>query len=413
MLNSFHRVGGYECVFIDTPHNDDFCFVCLHPARNPLQTKCDCAKLFCKPCYERYKSTNEKCPTCDKNLDAFPDKCSARRVKELHVKCTSEHCPWINSLRLLENHLTECEFVIEPCTIDCGMLVMRRKQRVHCNEECTLRQHTCEHCGAIGTYEKMTGHLHKCPDLMVSCPNRGCKVRNMKQSTMTTNHRLECPYEMIDCPYKDVGCEYMSMRRRMDHHTSTSYGQHLDLTMVRLKRLEVFNDRYYCTPCVIQMAGFNQSKVNNTRWYSQPYIHSSGYKMCFIVDSNGNGGGRGTHLSVYLSLKKDATLMRPIGYKFTFSLLNQLRDEDHHTRTCIVSDDKAAESDAGRIEGDETYGIEKGDDQFIPQSQLGFQQDRQCHYLKDDSLYFRIHVQILPTCNSKPWLNVTLPSEVM
>ena len=41
--------------------------------------------------------------------------------------------------------------------------------------------------------------------------------------------------------------------------------------------------------------------------------------------------------------------------------------------------------------------------------QLGLQEDKQCQYLKDDSLYFRVQVEVLPAC--KPWLMVTVPSE--
>ena len=46
---------------------------------------------------------------------------------------------------------------------------------------------------------------------------------------------------------------------------------------------------------------------------------------------------------------------------------------------------------------------------FILHDQLGLEEDEECQYLKDDSLYFRVQVEVLPAC--KPWLMVTVPSE--
>ena len=99
--------GGYGCEFVDVPHDDDHCVICLHPARDPQQTKCECARLYCKSCYDKLKTTSMTCPTCRQPLDAFPDRNIARRVKGLRVKCTSTGCPWINELGSLNDHLQQ------------------------------------------------------------------------------------------------------------------------------------------------------------------------------------------------------------------------------------------------------------------------------------------------------------------
>ena len=46
--------------------------------------------------------------------------------------------------------------------------------------------------------------------------------------------------------------------------------------------------------------------------------------------------------------------------------------------------------------------------QFIARTKLELQEEKQCQYLKDDSLYFRVQVDHIPAV--KPWLVPTLPS---
>ena len=97
--------------------------------------------------------------------------------------------------------------------------------------------------------EMIGGHLDKCPDLMVHCPNIECEVR-IKRKDMASHH-LECPYETISCPYKDVRCTYTSPRHTMADHKATSCGHHLDLAMVQLKKQDEKFKEMCCTPPVI------------------------------------------------------------------------------------------------------------------------------------------------------------------
>ena len=452
--------GGYGCEFVDVPHDDDHCVICLLPARDPQQTKCECARLYCKSCYDKLKTTSETCPTCRQPLDAFPDRNIARRIKGLRVKCTSTGCPWINELGSLHDHLQTCGYVLVLCSNGCKEYILRDKHLLHCVEQCPLRRHMCEHCKAEGPYKEMIGgHLDKCPDLMVPCPNSGCEV-SIKRKDMAS-HDLECPHETISCPYKDAGCTYTSPRQAMEHHKATSCGHHLDLAMVQLKDAmvqlkdvkvelkdamvqlkdvkvelkdamvqlkdvkvelkdamvqqkkhgEKFTEMH-CTPLVIKMSQFSQLKVNNKRWYSPGfYTHTCGYKMCFSVDANGYGAGKGTHVSEFLHLMKgenDDALTWPIKYKCTFTLLNQLKDEGHHTVTINSPEgkDDIALNLSRVLSGDKgTTGW--GCPQFIAHTKLDLQEEEQCQYLKDDSLYFRVKVELKPAV--KPWLVPILP----
>ena len=413
---------------MDVPHDDDHCVICLFPARDPQQTKCECAKLYCKSCYDKQEITSRTCPTCHQPLDAFPDRNIARRIKGLRVKCTSTGCPWRNQLGLLNEHLQTCGYVNVLCPNGCKQHIVRDKQLKHCAEECPLRKYMCKHCKAEGPYKEMIGgHLDKCPDLMVPCPNSGCEV-SIKRKDMASHH-LECPHETISCPYKDVGCTYTSPRNAMADHKATSCGHHLDLAMVQLKdamvqlkdamvQLKKHGEEIkhltkdgekltemHCTSTVVKMSHFGQLKANNNQWYSSGfYTHTCGYKMCLCVFANGKGADKGTHVSVYLYLMKgenDDALTWPIKYKCRVTLLNQLRDGGHHTDAFGSPEDEDNIVCVSRVlSGEKAAGW--GYPKFIAHTKLDLQEEQQCQYLKDDSLYFRVQVDLIPAV--KPWL---------
>ena len=142
-------------------------------------------------------------------------------------------------------------------------------------------------------------------------------------------------------------------------------------------------------------------------WHSPGfYTHTFGYKMCLCVDANRDGDSKGTHVSVYLCLMKgenDDALTWPIKYKCTVTLLNQLKDEGHHTYTYNSRSTRRV------LSGEERgIGFRIGFPQFIAHTKLDLQEEEQCQYLKDDSLYFRVQVDLIPAV--KPWLVPTLPS---
>ena len=228
---------------------------------------------------------------------------------------------------------------------------------------------------------------------------------------MASHHHLECPHETISCPYKDVGCTYTSPRHAMADHKATSCGHHLDLAMVQLKK-QITNLEICCTPPVIKMSPFSQLKVNNNNmWYSPGfYTHTCGYKMCLNIDANGNGDDEDTHVSLYLWVMKgenDDTLTWPIKYICIFTLLNQLKDEGHHTWTIDSPEDEDDIDCVSRVLSGEK-GTGWGCHKFIAHTKLDLQEEEQCQYLKDDSLYFRVQVDLIPAV--KPWLVPTLPS---
>ena len=182
----------------------------------------------------------------------------------MRVKCTaSTDCPWVNELRLQEEHLKTCRYVLIFCANGCGYCTVRDKLLYHCTEVCPLRQYTCVHCKGVGTYKDMIGfHLDVCPDAMVACPNRGCG-ESVKRKDIASHcsecpdatipcpnggcgasvkrkdlasHSSECQYETISCTYMNIGCTFRSQRPEMADHIASSSKHHLDLAMIQLTK---------------------------------------------------------------------------------------------------------------------------------------------------------------------------------
>jgi TNF receptor-associated factor 4 len=143
--------------------------------------------------------------------------------------------------------------------------------------------------------------------------------------------------------------------------------------------------------------------ANNIEIYS-PLFYTSpgGYKMCISVFANGYGSGNGTHVSVAAHLMKgenDDHLSWPFTGKVTIELLNQLEDKNHHSQSMKFTSDCEV---GQRVANEENPGIGGGIPEYIPHSDLGRNTAKNCQYLKDDRLHFKISVD--SKSSSTPWL---------
>ena len=145
---------------------------------------------------------------------------------------------------------------------------------------------------------------------------------------------------------------------------------------------EIGSGEFGIPPHDITFSKYRQEKAGDGIIYSPPmYTHPGGYKFELRLFPKGRGNGGGTHVSVFVfSLKSDhdAELKLPVKFTITLQLLNQHRDQDHHTRDiqCEVT-----------IGSGEYIGA---DWTFIPLADLEWNRDKQTQYLKDDCLRFRL-----------------------
>lgn len=415
----------------EVPH-ELFCSICFLPARDPQQTRCACAKLYCLECVVKYGQVSKNCPTCRRPLDVFPDGLSARRIKSLRVRCANlgSGCLWVNELGNLGSHLTTCEYATIPCANGCGEAVIRKTASVH---HCPLQRFSCPHCKEEGTLREMTNsHLERCPDLVVTCPN-GCGVEQLVRKNIES-HRFQCPKEIIKCPYAVVGCTSTFHRVELEGHKVNTVQQHLDLAMLYVTSTSVSQGQAISAlensfrsllqtrdttiaqlnskvstletltaPVIFRMSDYAKHKSSKDPWFSPGfYTHPGGYRACLRVYANGLGDAEGTHLSVFVNLMRgqnDQSLIWPLRADFTITLLNQLRDSDHKECVAAMHSDSDEKFNM-RVMGTDVGSSARGHAKFI--SHHGLLQDKYHQYLKGGTLHFKVVVDILPAC--KPWL---------
>ena len=99
------------------------------------------------------------------------------------------------------------------------------------------------------------------------------------------------------------------------------------------------------------VTNFQVLKESDDHWVSQPfYTHSQGYKMCLRVTANGQGSGKGTHITVAVYLIKgefDDQLEWPFRGDITIQLLNQQEDSGHYTRTIFQAKAERSKASMG------------------------------------------------------------------
>ncbi|XP_013389262.1 TNF receptor-associated factor 2 [Lingula anatina] len=132
-----------------------------------------------------------------------------------------------------------------------------------------------------------------------------------------------------------------------------------------------------------------QDAVNNRvpSFYSPPfYTSKSGYKMCARIYLNGDGMGKGTHVSLFFVICKgsnDALLRWPFRQKVTLMLLDQ-NNKEH-----IIDAFRPDPSSSSFKKPTNEMNIASGCPMFATLSQL----DSPSHaYIKDDTVFFKIIV---------------------
>ena len=145
-------------------------------------------------------------------------------------------------------------------------------------------------------------------------------------------------------------------------------------------------------PVMMKMDDFEEFRKKGTTWHSRPfYSGMGGYKMCLSVEANGDGAGKGTHVTVFTHLmcgEFDSHLKWPFRGSITIELVNQLEDKEHFVVSYSYTDRTPDSSTYQRNDGARAVGW--GRCQFILHSELGLSAANNCQYLKDDCLVFRI-----------------------
>ena len=205
----------------------------------------------------------------------------------------------------------------------------------------------------------------------------------------------------MSCKYANIGCEVKLKRKDMKtHEEDDKIHLHLALgAVVELKDTidklgDLLKKKDKKEPEMFKITDYAKKRFNDEMFTSPSFYTSpEGYHMSVIVYANGVGGDRGTHVSVFVLIlegRNDSKLKWPFIGSVKIELLNQLEDNNHHIK--IVSFKK---------QNNTQVRSSLGYPQFVPHSKLCHSPSNNTQYLKDDTLYFRVSVEVP---DHKPWL---------
>ena len=424
--------GGYDYQFVDAVPNMLICNICYLPSRDPYLSVC-CGHLFCNSCLNNAVTTIKVCPMCrSEEFNTFSNKQADREVKNLNVLCPNKKkgCDWVGELRAVTEHIGSvegCKYVSVPCRNGCGKKIQRRNLAHHVLVSCPRREEECKHCSTVGGYQFITGrHKKLCPKLPLPCPNK-CQSDKINREDIAA-HRKICPLEMVWCKH---GCNVQIARKDQESHDEEKMQDHLAMTKTELmatkQRVNVLEALLFkhiskkqpdgshtitaidtqwsiqlhlasltastnpIVPVVIKMKEYSRAKLQNKTLHSDiMYTGNRGYSLCFSVIPSGKYEGSNTHLSAYLYLMKgpyDDQLAWPFTGKVNISLLNQMADEEHVSKTWTYTG-RYAEKYGSRVT-DGKYGKGLMESLFVSNECLS-KSTSACQYLKDDCLYFKV-----------------------
>ena len=321
--------GGYDYAFAEDVPDDYKCQHCHKVLRNPHLIQC-CGGRCCESCLQELLRTKgkRKCPFCgDTTRQEFQhilDKPRTQKINEMMICCTNYTvgCETVFPLQALKRHLDQkndegCGYIKVSCTIKCGRRFYRKDLQNHLENECRLREYTCQHdgCDCKDTYERVTGeHKRKCPHHPFDCPNR-CGRRQIKRKDIPA-HQETCPKQPVDCPYRPAGCNMPLVREDVQRHLERSRDTHsLQLmgaitTMTSSVQAEIttlksrIRDKATTASlsCIethlrlgkrtlqkigdtisVRMTGISEHMGTGQIWYSPPFYYMDGYKMKLAV----------------------------------------------------------------------------------------------------------------------------------
>ena len=413
----------YSFVSKDPAQIEDLkCPICLELVYEPVLTSC--GHLFCQRCVRDLTM----CPTCRDTLQCIRNQRDERKVKCLKVKCPNweKGCKWQGDLGDTAQHTgTKCQMEAILCPTGCKDKFLRGSLKNHAGI-CPQRAYKCPHCRFEDTFVNVTTtHFTICEEFPLGCV-AGCHSFHSRGKMAI--HLTTCAEELVPCKYASIGCDEVIRRKDLQTHLRDKKDYHLEKAMDAVVQLRMGLSEVSATvrmmasgrakgemnhlpspfcpwlqntptsyshlPWVIKMEGFQEEKEKNEAWYSDPvYSHFGGYKMCLKVYANGDGNGKGTHVSVYVYLMRgdnDDNLKWPFNGTIKVSLLNQLEDGQHHTMQVWSLNHNVPEGVKRRVTEGERAGGGWGLPKFIPHEDLSYSGDKNCQYLKDSTLFFRV-----------------------
>uniref|UniRef100_A0A8C0AMB9 TNF receptor-associated factor n=1 Tax=Buteo japonicus TaxID=224669 RepID=A0A8C0AMB9_9AVES len=314
---------------------------------------------------------------------AFPDNAARREVESLPAVCINSGCTWKGTIKEYESCCEgNCPFQLVEKKPQLQILLLLILLQAH-DEVCPEFPLTCEGCGKKIPREKFRDHVKTCGRSKVPCRFEvvGCAevvenenlleheskclaehlymllsfVLSLKAGSLELLGRCEAlerktvTFENIVCVLNrevervSLTAEAYSRQHRLDQEKIETLSNKVrqlersiglkDLAMAEMEeKIRNMEASTYDGVFIWKITEFARKRQEAITGRSpaifSPAFYTSkyGYKMCLRVYLNGDGTGRGTHLSLFFVVMKgpnDALLRWPFNQKVTLMLLDQ------------------------------------------------------------------------------------------
>ncbi|XP_034535361.1 TNF receptor-associated factor 5-like [Notolabrus celidotus] len=392
------------------PHRTEPCPHCQQPLtlsliQDHVQSSCPQVEVLCP------YSCSQKVPRL--KLEEHEDSCP-----EVHVDCVYRRfgCPVQDKRGKVKLH--------EDAAVNHHMLLVLRsnthlEQQVEALQgEALVRQQEVQTNGLLlaGLQKKMVPLLQQSSshENAVSAAQRTLSrqedllstvqldIQQVSRGLCSGREELEQLRKSLDAVIQEVSAtealkEHLgTLEEKLQHHSSL-----LELHTSQLSRneqqLQELGSTSYDGKLIWKVDGFRRKKEAEVK--GQPpcltsvpfHTGSCGYKMAARVYLNGDGDGRGTHLSLYVVLMQgdfDALLPWPFKQTVSLSLLDQSGARNH--RSLNFRPDPASKSFLRPAA--ESVNVASGFSCFIPLATL--ENPQNASYVDDDTLFVKVKVDM-------------------
>lgn len=400
------------------------CPVCKDVLRYPV--KINCGHRLCYSCHQEVSRVEPRCPVDQSPFDKGKpsvDNEFNNEIMELQVICNNHQwgCNWQGAYKEASSHDEKCDYSDILCANDCGAKFQRRFLQKHLDKDCPKRIIPCAYCDDRHLREDKRKHLEECKKVPLPCPNKCDKKLTIAREDLDAHIEQDCPRTKIMCQYEDIGCSHRASREKLPKHYKTGIIEHVrliyDLVMEHNKRLESHDVQLQDHLNLLQnhqerLADVERISRNQLIWRIEDYTRKlkeakagslptlfspsfttskHGYRLAASVCLNGDGKGKGTHISVFISVLRgayDALLKWPFDYRVTFYLLDQTDDASarKHIKFSIKPNpcqDNEPFLGRPRLEKNASFGGAK----FAKQEDIEAR-----NYIKDDTIFIKIAV---------------------
>uniref|UniRef100_A0A673KYU1 TNF receptor-associated factor n=1 Tax=Sinocyclocheilus rhinocerous TaxID=307959 RepID=A0A673KYU1_9TELE len=393
------------------------CPSCGGMVLNPHQT--GCGHIFCARCQFQ----------C---LQIFQDNCCKRELLNLEVYCTNApDCAQRVTLCNLQGHLKACQYERLRCSNSgCNDTVLRKNLLDHQRKVCSFRLESCHHCRQPFLASHLQAHQKtSCPEIQDPCPNKCPQmIRRHKvwhSQILHSTLRKFCSNE--HCPRvricsvqrelrdlrgvlgSELSEELPSLRASLDSlrqqncvclcpsgALEQTCQRHTRLLDIHVEQLQCNEQRFhqlvstsYDGKLIWKVRDYWHRKEAGTPLNSTPFYTSrSGYKLSVRAYLGGDSSGRGTHLSLYITIMRgdfDSLLSWPFRQNITLTLLDQSGSRNHQSNTFTPDTNSDSfhrpTSDAN---------VATGFPRFILHGDL--EAPRNAVYVRDDTLFIKVKV---------------------